>query len=132
MERLELVLPASVTAPRAAREFLRASLATRDLDGFGDVSELLTTELVTNAVVHADSSLTLRVITWGDRVRVEVDDASTRPAVPRPRDPTTPSGNGLLLVEELATRWGVDLREDGKTVWFEIDIPTATRKIHGT
>jgi anti-sigma regulatory factor (Ser/Thr protein kinase) len=111
---------ASDTAPRAAREFLRESLATQTLDGFGELSELLTTELVTNAVRHARSAATVRVSMDEDCLRVEVDDASTSVPVVRPRDPARSFGNGLLLVATLSTDWGVEMRPDGKTVWFEL------------
>ena len=125
-------LPASVSASRDARAFLRASLATEKLDGFGEVTELLTSELVTNAVVHAASPAIVRVVVEGARLRVEVDDASIEPAVVvRSSDLEQGSGRGLLLVEELATRWGSDIRPDGKTVWFELDGAPATREVHG-
>ena len=46
-------------------------------------------------------------------------------------DPWQDHGRGILLVESLATTWGVDLRDDGKCVWFEIDVETATEEVHG-
>ena len=131
MESIEFSLEAEASAPGAARRFLRRALATQNLDGFGDVSELLTTELVTNVVLHARSPITVRLLTSGDRLRVEVDDASNKALVPQPADPERPSGKGLLLVDKLASDWGVDTRADGKTVWFEIDTSTATDEIHG-
>jgi anti-sigma regulatory factor (Ser/Thr protein kinase) len=131
VESIEFSLEAEASAPGAARRFLRRALATQNLDGFGDVSELLTTELVTNVVLHARSPITVRLLTSGDRLRVEVDDASNKALVPQPADPERPSGKGLLLVDKLASDWGVDTRADGKTVWFEIDTSTATDEIHG-
>jgi len=117
--------PTSQDAPRAAREFLRAALATEYLDGVGAVSELLTTELVTNAVQHARSAATLRLSTEHDCLRVEVDDDSTVVPVVRPRNPARLSGYGLVLVATLSNQWGVDLRPGGKTVWFELTLPSA-------
>lgn len=110
-------------APRAAREFLRAALTTENLDEVGAVSELLTTELVANAVQHARSAATVRLSTPHDCLRVEVDDDSTVVPFVRPRDPARFSGYGLVLVETLSSEWGVDLRSDGKTVWFELPLP---------
>jgi anti-sigma regulatory factor (Ser/Thr protein kinase) len=114
---------ASDAAPGAARAFLRASLATEHVEEFGEVSELLTTELVTNAVQHGHSAPTVRLSVDAERLRVEVDDASTGVPVVRPRDPTRGSGNGLSFVALLSTHWGVDLHHDGKTVWFELVRP---------
>lgn len=120
---------ASDTAPRAAREFLRESLATQKLDGFGELSELLTTELVTNAVRHARSAPTVRVSMDEECLRVEVDDGSTSVPVVRPRDPARAFGNGLLLVATLSTDWGVDLHAHGKTVWFELARPERDARV---
>lgn len=130
MHGRELRVPASATAPRVAREFLRDELATQHLDGFGDVTELLTTELVANVVDHVGCDISLRVYAQTSWLRVEVDDTSTAvPAVQQP-DVSTPRGNGMLLVDGLATRWGVEQRAAGKTVWFELDILTATEEVH--
>lgn len=131
MGECEMSVPSGSTAPRVAREFLRETLATENLDGFGDVSELLTTELVANVVSHAGSPVTMRVYTRAGWLRVEVDDTSTDAPVLLPRDPSRPSGNGLLLIDGLATRWGTEVRPAGKTVWFELDVPTATEEVHG-
>ncbi|WP_236654659.1 ATP-binding protein [Streptacidiphilus anmyonensis] len=111
------------------RHFVRASLAARGwLDDPGadqraaveDVL-LMTSELVTNACLHAGGPVALTVSDagWG-RLRVEVLDAS--PEAPRVR-PTTapgrPGGHGLRVVRLLARRWGSEARPGGKAVWFE-------------
>ena len=131
MERHEIHLAAGSTAPRAAREFLREALATQDLDGFGELTELLTTELVANVVDHVGSPITVRVAMDAGRLRVEVDDASIEAPTVQRQDPETPRGNGMLLIDGLATRWGVSERAAGKTVWFELDTATATAEVHG-
>jgi hypothetical protein len=123
-------LLATSTAPRAARDFLRETLATQNLDGCGEVAELLTTELVTNVVDHVGCAPTVRVHAPEGCIRVEVDDTSTEaPAVQR-QDAPSSRGNGMRLVDGLATRWGVEVRPGGKTVWFELDVsaPTQTRQ----
>jgi anti-sigma regulatory factor (Ser/Thr protein kinase) len=123
VERFAITLVSSRTAPRAARMFLRESLATRELDGVGHLSELLTTELVTNVVLHVGCpTVELRLSADGDHLRVEVDDSSTRVPMVRRRDASRGSGVGMQLVEQLASRWGTEVRADGKTVWFEIDL----------
>lgn len=60
-------------------------------------------------------------VTVGDVVRVEVSDDDPRPAVLREPDRDTETGWGLNFVAEQADRWGCDPRDDGKTVWFELD-----------
>lgn len=123
MALFEASLPATPAASRSARTFLRASLATQELDGVGEVIELLTSELVANAVVHARSAAVLRLIADGSCLRVEVDDTSDElPVLTRASAAKECSGRGLWLVDDLASRWGFDLRADGKTVWFEIDL----------
>jgi anti-sigma regulatory factor (Ser/Thr protein kinase) len=90
---------------------------------------LLVSELVTNAVRHANlaaGDMILLVIDVGDGgLRVEVHDPGGGfvPTVPAP-DPARPSGWGLYLVAELADRWGVDSHET-TLVWFELDEPAA-------
>lgn len=85
-----------------------------------DVAQLLVTELVTNAVVHARSEVCVGVSCSGPRIRVEVADDCPLP--PRPRVPglDDTTGRGLLLVEALAAAWGSDATDAGKTVWFEL------------
>jgi serine/threonine-protein kinase RsbW len=86
---------------------------------------LLVSELVTNAVRHAnldDGDLILLVIELGDQqLRVEVHDPGGGfvPTSPSP-DPARPSGWGLYLVAELADRWGVE-SDERTLVWFELD-----------
>ncbi|MFE7746357.1 ATP-binding protein [Nocardia sp. NPDC057455] len=76
-------------------------------------------ELASNAVVHARAPRGCRLIVAGHGwFRVEVDDASPGPA--RIRRPDHTGGRGLILVDQLATRWGVDDHGGGKTVWAEL------------
>jgi hypothetical protein len=105
-----------------ARRFLDATLGTWRCDTLLDASRLLVSELVTNAVLHArtDLELVLRLTRTG--VRVEVHDRSTALPVTRRYDDDAMTGRGLALVEELAARWGVDRKGDGKSVWFELDV----------
>jgi anti-sigma regulatory factor (Ser/Thr protein kinase) len=78
-------------------------------------------ELVSNARRHARSPRTCRLLVDEDRFRIEVNDSSPVPA--RIRRPDTTGGRGLLLVAQLATRWGTDCCDGGKTVWAELDRP---------
>ncbi len=86
-------------------------------------SRLLVTELVTNAVLHARTELHLIIETEPGIVRLRVEDRSPGTPVLRHYDTDDVTGRGLALVEMLATRWGVDPRPDGKSVWCEITFP---------
>jgi signal transduction histidine kinase len=83
---------------------------------------LLTSELVTNAVRHAGGdAVRLVVALTGTLLRIEVHDPGNGFELKAPSDdPLRASGWGLVLVEELADRWGID--HDPRTrVWFEMD-----------
>ena len=83
-------------------------------------AQLLATELVTNAVRHADSPVELTIARRGDRIRIEARDASTTRPVP-PRADAATRHRGLLLVEDLSQAWGVDVQDhNGKVVWCEV------------
>ncbi len=88
---------------------------------------LLTSELVTNAVVHGLGPVQLMLIDDGLRLRVEVSDAETEslPLAPRWPGQMDASGRGLLIVDRLADRWGTRPRRTppGKIVWFELRRP---------
>jgi len=118
----------SVT-PEAAAEARHALAGISLSDGRERDVRLLVSELVTNAVRHANltpGDVILLVIDVQDRrLRVEVHDPGGGfvPRAPAP-DPTRPSGWGLYLVAELADRWGVD-SDDRTLVWFEVDRPAA-------
>ena len=119
-------LRSTTDAPAAARQFLRDTLETSALNGAGEVVALLASEVVTNAVQHAGSSMQLRVIRGSSSIRVEVDDESEKLPERQNPDLAAERGRGILLVDSLATAWGVDYRDVGKTVWFEVDISTPT------
>jgi PAS domain S-box-containing protein len=103
-----------------ARKFIRHVLAGTDVD-LVDSAELLTSELVTNAVLHANGDVRVRAWATADRVHVRVSDSNAeRSPVTRPRDTDAATGRGLQLVEMIAASYGVEPSPDGKTVWFEI------------
>lgn len=122
--RVELTL---AVAPEAAAEARQAldPLSAHLPDGRLRDVRLLVSELVTNAVRHANlasgDTIDLVIELADHRLRVEVHDPGGGfvPSAPAP-DPARPSGWGLYLVAELADRWGVD--SDHETlVWFEVD-----------
>jgi anti-sigma regulatory factor (Ser/Thr protein kinase) len=125
---LTLDLPSRPEAPSAARKALTAlngSLHLLSSSRLLDV-QLLVSEIVTNAVVHAPAaeSIGLAVLATEDVVRVEISDRGggfTPPAEIGKREPTA-GGWGLPIIDSIAERWGVE-RSDGTTVWFEVDRP---------
>lgn len=110
-------------APAAARSFIRAHLEQLDLTDLVEDAELLVSELVTNSVVHtASSSVAVELHRPDDgRLRCVVVDRATDTA-PTVQDPDlrTIGGRGLLIVEAVARRWGVDRRPSETAVWFEL------------
>jgi anti-sigma regulatory factor (Ser/Thr protein kinase) len=122
---LRTVLPCDASSVGKARRLIRQELAAfgeADLvePDLVDAAGLLVSELVTNAVVHARTDVTLHVRLRRGVLRIEVTDGS--PVLPAPRRPTglTGTGRGLQLVDHLADRWGVDKARKGKTIWFEL------------
>jgi anti-sigma regulatory factor (Ser/Thr protein kinase) len=119
----ELVVQAERSAPRAARHWVMQTIAAAGVGGASNqVVELLTAELVSNAVVHGPAAGAVRVQVRIDdeTVRVSVrDSGGGTPTVGHP-EPTAPSGRGLALVEALSSDWGIQTHADGKTVWFEV------------
>lgn len=102
-------------ARRLAERCCRAARLSQDVT---DTAVLLTSELVTNAVLHGRSDVRITVRATATGVRVEVADDNDRPPVRQSDDETALSGRGLSLVEHTATRWGVTVPEIGKVVWF--------------
>jgi anti-sigma regulatory factor (Ser/Thr protein kinase) len=80
--------------------------------------ELLVSELVTNAVMHTTGPISIRLLLQTD-IRCEVIDSSRTLPVRAEADLLDEQGRGLLLVDELARRWGTQTRPGGKLVWFE-------------
>ncbi|MEV4130558.1 ATP-binding protein [Dactylosporangium sp. NPDC049742] len=85
-------------------------------------TELLLSELVTNAVLHAGGVTTIRLRLAGEILRVTVCDHVTAVPALRNTEPDDEHGRGLALVTALATRWGVERRHPvtGKCVWLEL------------
>lgn len=108
-----------------ARRFVAERLTAWGRPEAVDDAELCTSELVTNAILHAHCAARLLVRADQDAVRIEVHDSSRNlPARGRVGDDAM-TGRGLLLIEALATSWGVDPGTDGKSVWFELSTSSA-------
>jgi anti-sigma regulatory factor (Ser/Thr protein kinase) len=121
MSTLELIPePQSV---RRARVWVVSELATIGRDDLADAAELGVSELVTNAILHADPPIVVRVGGTAAHPRVEVHDNS--PAPPKARSMTADErllatvGRGLGIVAMFSTTWGAEVSSEGKVVWFE-------------
>jgi PAS domain S-box-containing protein len=112
-------LPPEATSAGRARALLRRALAGHDREDALDPAQLAMSEIVTNALVHAGTSMRLRILLAPQGLRVELADGSHRMPARRDFGPAAATGRGLLLVEELATRWGAYPVDEGKIVWFE-------------
>lgn len=100
---------------------MRDVLCNRNVnDRVTDTVALLTSEVVTNAIVHAGAAPGLVVRLSRGRVRVEVHDQHTDVPVRRHPEPLAVSGRGMAIVDQLAREWGVEHMPDGKRVWFEV------------
>ena len=117
-----VLLPGDVTTPAAARRFVRTALESVDTDpAIIETAELLTNELVTNAVVHAHTKSYLFIRAAKGLVRVEVTDPDDRLPAMAAGDADAMGGRGLVIVDHLASDWGIERAADGgKTVWFEL------------
>ena len=124
----ELALAAELVSVGLARTFVRDALAPREVDPW--IVELLTSELATNVVRHAETQFTV-VIAFDEHVRVEIHDgmaatAAFRELVRAPPEfaEDSPGGRGLPLVRRLSSRFGLHDEpgvHNGKVVWFEIE-----------
>jgi anti-sigma regulatory factor (Ser/Thr protein kinase) len=106
--------------------FVARILATAGLPGVdSDAATLLTSELVTNAILHTDSrkpggTFTVVVLGLPDGALVEVlDDGSASTPVVK-GDRLAGAGQGLFLVEQVAAQWGYLIYPGGTTVWFRL------------
>jgi len=110
------------TAAAQARRVVADQARTMDVPQDAcDIAVLLTSEVVTNGLLHGKGQVTLRTVALPDSgLRVEVDDDSLGQPAVREQQLDAEHGRGMAMVEMLATRWGCLPRAGGKTVWFEV------------
>lgn len=111
---------------RRARAFVEATLEEWDCEDLKDIVVLLTSELVTNAVVHAGSDADLSLRLERGVLQIAVADRSPVEPVVREQSDEATNGRGMLLLNALALRWSVVMTEAGKIVWFEVPTARAT------
>ncbi|MFE6522571.1 SpoIIE family protein phosphatase [Streptomyces sp. NPDC057794] len=116
----------------SARSFVRDTLQGWGFADIVDDAVVLTSELVTNAVVHAGTSADVLCLRSDEGVRIEVADRYPEREVPLQGvavtmgSPDREGGRGLQLCAALAGRWGVEYTSTHKTVWFQLDLPART------
>jgi anti-sigma regulatory factor (Ser/Thr protein kinase) len=122
MLELRATLSANPEQVAEARRLVAGYLAERG-DDDGEVAVLLTSELVTNAILYGRAPLELRAQADGAALRVEVHDLdpTSPPVLRHDVDLVEIGGRGLQLVDTLADRWGWAENDYGKVVWFELD-----------
>jgi anti-sigma regulatory factor (Ser/Thr protein kinase) len=117
------------TAVAAARRFVRETLNSWQLSGHDELvadAVLLTSELVTNALVHAGTSIQLTCRLDDAAVEVSVLDRHPARMIPDPpsgsAEADRPGGRGLLLPGALSSSWGVTYAPTAKVVWFRLGL----------
>jgi hypothetical protein len=127
LERLDLSAHAS--SATLARRFISQFARHHALRGeVVDQLVLAGCELVTNAVLHARTELSLILELFADRIRVSVRDQSGTPVALRHYRPEALTDRGLALVSAVSSGWGVDRDGAGKRIWAEIDRTAGRRR----
>lgn len=113
------ILSPSARSPQIVRRMVRSLLDKWELADSAEITALLTSELVTNAIRYASRPISVRLM-LADSLLCEVhDDDHHLPVLGNP-GPTEEGGRGILVVSRLARRWGVSRLPTGKVVWFEL------------
>ena len=120
-------VPASVAI---ARTFVREALPDVSPELL-DTVILLTSELVTNAILHARTPVIVAMVQDDDRLMVAVDDRvpAEQGLEPRSWSRDRPGGRGLALVADLSDQWGTRTHSGGKSVWFVLPLTSAAESV---
>ncbi|TDT38127.1 PAS domain S-box-containing protein [Streptomyces sp. BK208] len=121
-------LPREPRSVGRAREYARAQLLAWDMEPLVDTTELLVSELVTNALRYGEGEIRLRLLLDRTLVCEVWDSGLVQPRRRRARD-TDEGGRGLQLVGLLSAAWGSRRTPRGKTVWFELPLPGADTQL---
>ncbi len=125
--RAELDLTPHRGAPKEAREFLAACCRDWQAGRYLDVGGLVLSELVTNAVRHANTEFSVLVCLADGVLTLGVRDRDTRPPYVVPRQDRSVGGQGMAIVAGLVSQWGVRHEDGGKLVWCRIPDPARER-----
>jgi anti-sigma regulatory factor (Ser/Thr protein kinase) len=120
-----MLVPAEPTGPSRVRQWMTTRLRDWSVpEPVIGAAILCTSELTTNALLHAGTPAHVHIDLNAERLLVSVADTGTRGSVARARtDALSSRGRGLGLIEELSDTWGTDPTVRGSTVWFEMLIP---------
>jgi anti-sigma regulatory factor (Ser/Thr protein kinase) len=102
---------------RKARTFV-ANVFSQASEEERDRAVLITSELATNAVIHADSDFTVTTTASAAEIHVAITDTGGAVPLLQSPDQSQLHGRGLLITNSLADRWGVEIQSGGTTVWF--------------
>ena len=133
-QQATLELVHGLRAPRAARAFVAETLTAWNVQADEvEAAQLVVSELVTNAVLHAADSptiiLDLRLTDGAVRVMVSDGGLGEPDRRPHPDPRTSETGRGVWLVDAFAERWGTEMHgREGKTVWCELSIESPTNR----
>ena len=114
-------LPAQPSSVGEARRLVLHSLASAGREDLVETAELLVSEVVTNALLHAGTPIDLTVSVADGGLRVEIGDGSRHFPSRRGYALTAGTGRGLMLLQQMVDNWGVVPNALGKTVWFQLD-----------
>ena len=117
-------VPAEPSAVHEARERSVSQLQVWGMQAAAFTTELIVSELVTNAIRHASGPISLRLIREHTLICEVSDTSSTSPHMRR-ASITEEGGRGLFLVAGVAQRWGTRYTADGKTIWAEQPLPAS-------
>jgi anti-sigma regulatory factor (Ser/Thr protein kinase) len=122
LARATLEFDGRAVALGPVRRFTVDALAGWGLGRLSDDALIVVSELATNVVLHARTSGTVRISSYAEGVRIEVEDKSPEPPIMRYPAPDRADGHGLSIVEHLATEWGWAARPGGKVVWADLHV----------
>jgi hypothetical protein len=111
-----VTLPSSVLAPSLARDFVERHICPHHGDTAEGAVKLVTSELVTNAVLYGEPPVSIRLACAEREIRVEVADGNDQ----KPVISGSHEGLGLLLVRKVANDWGTLGTTSGKIVWCAV------------
>lgn len=111
------VYPAEAASVPAARRFVRDALVRWQRDDLDESGALLASELVTNAVLHARSTVEVELADDGQLVVLTVIDSSPALPVVRRHSRESATGRGLWLLDQYSSDRGIEIAEPGKRVW---------------
>jgi len=120
-------------APSVARAAVHEFCRVEGIGGDGDAAQLVASELVTNAVVHAGTTIDLTLRLIPPLLHIAVRDGGRGQArIGGVVDESSESGRGLLLVDALAASWGTFVPDAGKVVWATVRVkPRAASALAG-